>query len=141
MAPIAPACAGIRSAQAAITRRNPRESSTTPWRAGRRSRLVTMFLESARAPAAELAALYHERWKMEIAHDELKTLLREALCVLRSKTPDLVQQEAWGFLLTHFSLRALMREAALGALSHGRVAADGRLKVEPPATSSSVTDH
>ena len=80
-------------------------------------RLVTMFLESARAPAAELAALYDERWKMEIAHDELKTLLREALCVLRSKTPDLVQQEAWGFLLTHFSLRALMREAALGALS------------------------
>lgn len=85
-----------------------------------RYRLVTSLLEPARAPAAELAALYHERWEIETAFDELKTHLRGARRVLRSKTPDLVRQEAWGFLLTHYALRALMHEAALGALPRAR---------------------
>jgi hypothetical protein len=85
-----------------------------------RYRLVTSILEPARAPAAELAALYHERWEIETAFDELNTHRRGAQRVLRSKTPDLVLQEAWGFLLTHFALRALMHEAALGALPKAR---------------------
>jgi len=79
-------------------------------------RVVTNILEATRAPAAELAALYHERWEMETAFDEFKTHLRGAQRVLRSKTPELVRQEAWGFLLAHFAIRALMHEAALGAL-------------------------
>lgn len=83
-------------------------------------RLVTSLLEPERAPAAELAALYHERWEMETAFDELKTHLRGAQRVLRSKTPALVAQEAWGFLLAHFAVRALMHEAALGALPRAR---------------------
>ena len=73
-----------------------------------RYRLVTSIGEPARAPPAELAALYHERWEIETAFDELKTHLRGAPRVLRSTTPDWVIQEAWGFLLTHFALRALM---------------------------------
>jgi hypothetical protein len=40
--------------------------------------------------------------------------------VLRSKTPDLVRQEVWGFLVAHFALRALMHDAALGALPRAR---------------------
>ena len=83
-------------------------------------RLVTSVLEPARAPATELATLYHERWEMETAFDEFKTHLRGASRVLRSKTPELVRQEAWGFLLAHFALRALMHEAALGALPRAR---------------------
>jgi hypothetical protein len=83
-------------------------------------RLVTTILDPARAPAAELAGLYHERWEMETAFDEFKTHLRGGQRVLRSKTPELVQQEAWGFLLAHFALRALMHEAALGALPRAR---------------------
>ena len=85
-----------------------------------RYRLVTTLRAPARAPAAELAALYHERWEMETAFDELKTHLRGARRVLRSKTPALVAQEAWGFLLAHFALRALMHEAALGAQPRAR---------------------
>ncbi len=83
-------------------------------------RLVTSILDPARGPAAELAALYHDRWEMETAFDELKTHLRGAQRVLRSKTPALVHQEAWGFLLAHFAIRALMHEAALGALPKAR---------------------
>ncbi len=83
-------------------------------------RLVTTILEPARAPADELAALYHERWEIETAFDEFKTHLRGPHRVLRSKTPELVRQEAWGFLLAHFALRALMHEAALGAVPRAR---------------------
>jgi hypothetical protein len=78
-------------------------------------RLVTTGLDPAAAPAAELAALYHERWEIEGALAELKTHLRGARTVLRSKTPELVRQEFWGLLLAHFAVRGLMHEAALRA--------------------------
>ena len=78
-------------------------------------RLVTTILDPAQAPAAELAALYHERWEIEGALAELKTQLRGARVVLRSKTPELVRQEFWGLLLAHFAVRGLMHEAALKA--------------------------
>ena len=80
-----------------------------------RYRLVTTILDEAKAPAAELAALYHERWEIEGALAELKTQLRGARVVLRSKTPELVKQEVWGLLLAHFAVRGLMHEAALQA--------------------------
>jgi Insertion element 4 transposase N-terminal/Transposase DDE domain len=78
-------------------------------------RLVSSILDAAEAPAAELAALYHERWEIEGALAELKTQLRGAQVVLRSKTPALVRQEFWGLLLAHFAVRGLMHEAALQA--------------------------
>ena len=78
-------------------------------------RLVTTLLDPQQAPAEELAALYHERWEIETALDELKTHLRGAKIVLRSRTPDLVRQEFYGLLLTHFAVRGLMHEAALTA--------------------------
>ena len=78
-------------------------------------RLVTTILDPAQAPATDLAVLYHERWEIEGALAELKTHLRGARVVLRSKTPDLVRQEFWGLLLAHFAVRGLMHEAALRA--------------------------
>src|SRR3954451_20963337 len=78
-------------------------------------RLVTTLLDPAAAPASELAALYHERWEIEGALAELKTRLRGARTVLRSKPPELVRQEFWGLLLAHFAARGLMHEAALRA--------------------------
>lgn len=78
-----------------------------------RVRLITSILDWRAAPAAELAALYHERWEFETALDEFKTHLRGARTVLRSQTPDLVKQEVYGLLLAHFALRGLMHEAAL----------------------------
>ena len=66
-------------------------------------------------PAGELAALYHERWEIETALDELKTHLRGGGIVLRSKTPDLIRQEFFGMLMAHFAIRGLLHEAALRA--------------------------
>ena len=71
------------------------------------------FVDPDMAPAAELAALYHERWEIETALDELKTHLRGSRIVLRSKTPDLVKQEFHGLMMAHFAIRGLMHEAAL----------------------------
>lgn len=78
-------------------------------------RLITTILDPKQAPAKELAALYHERWEIETALDELKTHLRGAQIVLRSKTPELVKQEFYGLLMAHFAIRGLMHEAALEA--------------------------
>lgn len=78
-------------------------------------RLLTTVLDYEEAPATELAALYHERWEIETALDELKTHLRGAKIVLRSKTPDLVKQEFYGLLMAHFAIRNLMHDAAIKA--------------------------
>jgi hypothetical protein len=78
-------------------------------------RLITTILDPERAPAKELAALYHERWEIETALDELKTHWRGAQSVLRSKAPELVAQEFYGLLMAHFAIRGLMHEAALRA--------------------------
>jgi hypothetical protein len=78
-------------------------------------RLVTTILDHKMAPAEQLAALYHERWEIETALDELKTHLRGARIVLRSKTPDLVCQEFYGLMMAHFAIRGLMHEAAIKA--------------------------
>jgi len=76
-------------------------------------RLVTTILDPEKAPAKELAALYHERWEVETALDELKTHLRGSKIVLRSKTPELVRQEFYGLMMAHFAVRGLMHEAAI----------------------------
>ena len=76
-------------------------------------RLTTTILDHEKAPAKELAALYHERWEIETTLDELKTHLRGAQIVLRSKTQVLVRQEVFGLLMAHFAIRGLMHEAAL----------------------------
>jgi hypothetical protein len=80
-----------------------------------RYRLLTTMLEPDAAPANELAALYSERWELEGTLDELKTHQRGARVVLRSKHPDGVYQEAYGYLCTHYAIRRLMHDAALQA--------------------------
>jgi hypothetical protein len=78
-------------------------------------RLITTLLDPKAAPAPELAALYHERWEIETALDELKTHLRGAKIVLRSKSPALVEQEFFGLMMAHFMIRNLMHQAARSA--------------------------
>ncbi|HEY5429629.1 MAG TPA: IS4 family transposase [Solirubrobacteraceae bacterium] len=80
-----------------------------------RYRLLSTILEPEQAPAAELGVLYHERWEIENALDELKVHQRGPRVVLRSKAPDGVYQEAYGYLCTHYAIRKLMHDAALTA--------------------------
>jgi hypothetical protein len=76
-------------------------------------RIITTILDPKVAPAKELAALYPERWEIEMAFDELKTHLKGRQTLLRSKTPDLIRQEFYGLMMAHFAIRGLMHEAAL----------------------------
>jgi Insertion element 4 transposase N-terminal/Transposase DDE domain len=78
-----------------------------------RYRLLTTFLDPDRAPADELAALYAQRWEFEAALDELKVHQRGPRVVLRSKTPDGVIQEMYGYLCVHYAIRWLMHTIAI----------------------------
>lgn len=75
-------------------------------------RLITTLTDPATAPAAELAALYSQRWEIESAIDEIKTHLGGPGAVLRSRYPDTAEQEIYGFLLVHHALRDLIHDAA-----------------------------
>jgi Insertion element 4 transposase N-terminal/Transposase DDE domain len=77
-------------------------------------RLITTILAPEGAPATDLAGLYGRRWEFETVLDELKTHQRGPRVVLRSKNPEGVSQEAYGFFCTHYAIRALMAEVADG---------------------------
>lgn len=83
-----------------------------PHSADTRYRLITTIMNPDDGPATELAALYAQRWEFESALDELKSHQRGPRIVLRSRTPDGVRQEAWGYLCCHYAIRALMANAA-----------------------------
>ena len=75
-------------------------------------RLITNWMGEDAPAAIELAALYHRRWTIEESFDELKTHLADRKVILRSKRPELVQQEFYALLLAHAAIRKLMTEAA-----------------------------
>lgn len=75
-------------------------------------RLMTSLLDDEAAPLLELAALYHRRWAMESIYDELKTHLVQNRRVLRSRTPELVRQEFFGWVLMHYTVRWLLHQGA-----------------------------
>jgi Insertion element 4 transposase N-terminal len=77
--------------------------------------LITTILDFPDAPAAVLAAAYHERWEHETGNQQLKTYLRGPGKILRSQSPDMVKQEIWGYLLTHYAISALVCAAATSA--------------------------
>jgi hypothetical protein len=77
--------------------------------------LVTTIVDFPDAPAGILARAYHERWEHETGNRQLKTYLRGPGKILRSESPDMVKQEIWGYLLTHYAISALICTAATAA--------------------------
>lgn len=75
-------------------------------------RLLTTILDPGIASARELAEAYAKRWEIELCFKEMKTHQRGPSVVLRSKTPEGVLQEIYGYLCTHYALRTLIGEVA-----------------------------
>jgi hypothetical protein len=74
--------------------------------------LITTMFDPVLAPAEDLAALYAQRWEHEGIYAEIETRQLIPGRTLRSQSPELVRQEIWGILLTHYAIRAFMAEAA-----------------------------
>jgi hypothetical protein len=84
--------------------------------------LATTLLDPDTAPMAELADAYHDRWQAETGIGEIKTVERGGPeVVLRSKTPDMVDQEFWAMLCVHHAIHDLIAYAAPPPLDPGRV--------------------
>ena len=77
--------------------------------------LITTITQMTAAPAPLLAQAYHQRWEHETGNAQLKTHLRGPGRVLLSRSPDMVRQEIYGYLLTHYAISALICKAATEA--------------------------
>ncbi|MFE7527708.1 hypothetical protein ACFU7Y_18620 [Kitasatospora sp. NPDC057542] len=75
-------------------------------------RLLTTRMDPRRHPADQLAALYHQRWEVEIAFFGLKVTLRTADRVLRSQRPEGVEQEIYAYLNVYQVLRRVSHHSA-----------------------------
>ena len=73
------------------------------------------FTDRAAASGQKLAEAYCQRREEETGNDQFKTCLRSPGSVPRSKNPDMVRQEIYGYLLTHYAISALICQAATEA--------------------------
>jgi hypothetical protein len=74
--------------------------------------LLTSLLDAKRYPAAEIVELYHERWEIELAYDEIKTDTLEQFEAIRSRTAERVRQEVWGLVIAYNLVRREMEAVA-----------------------------
>lgn len=77
--------------------------------------VLTSLLDPRRWPAREVAALYHERWELELGFDEFKTELLDREEALRSQAPRGVAQEIWALALVYNLVRSEMERIARDA--------------------------
>jgi hypothetical protein len=84
-------------------------------RGGQEQILLTSLLDPVEYPAAELVALYHERWEIEMSFDELKADMLERHVPIRSQTPEGVRQELWGIFIAYNLVRREMEHVARDA--------------------------
>lgn len=89
--------------------------------------LLTSLLDPELYPSVEVAALYHDRWEIELGYDEIKTDMLLHATPLRSKTVEGVEQEIWGLLIAYNLVRLEMEKIA------------GEAKVEPTRISFIVS--
>ena len=80
---------------------------------GKRTRvitLVTTLLDADRYPAQEIAALYEQRWQIEVNFRHLKTTMK--MEVLHCQTVDGILKELYLYALAYNLVRVVMLEAA-----------------------------
>jgi IS4 transposase len=78
-----------------------------------RFRVLTTLTDHQAYPAAQIAAVYAERWQAEVAYYQLKVTLRRAGTRLRAKTPEVARQEIWALLIVYNMLVDLAVRAAV----------------------------
>lgn len=83
---------------------------------GRDGKLKTMFLattllDTVRYSEEDIAALYCQRWDIELRLRDLKTTMGMEL--LRTKTPDMARKELAMFVIAYNALRLLMLQASI----------------------------
>ena len=77
--------------------------------------LLTSLLDPQRYPAAEVVALYHERWEIELGYNEVKRVMLAREESTRSKSPKGVAQELWGLALAYNLVRFEAERVAAAA--------------------------
>jgi len=75
-------------------------------------KVLTSMTDPEQYPADEVAALYHERWELELGFDEIKTEMLDREETLRSQSPVAVTQELWGVLIAYNLVRLEMERIA-----------------------------
>src|SRR6266511_1728043 len=78
-----------------------------------RFRILTTLLDHEQSPAGQIAAVYAERWQVEVIYLRVKSTLRGAGTRLRGQTPALAVQEIWGLLTVYNALVGLAVAAAV----------------------------
>jgi DDE family transposase len=78
-----------------------------------RYRVLTTLLDHTCYPADQIAALYAERWQIELTYARLKTTLREPGTRQREQTPELAYQELWALLTVYNALVRLAVSTAV----------------------------
>ena len=131
-----------------VTVRMIRYTLEDPDRPGHRieHRLITSLLDPDLAPARQIVVAYHARWEFELAVDEIKTHQRPPQKPLRSERPVGVIQEAYGLLVAHYVIRAVMTDAARTVeLPPGRLSFTNTLRIiremVPEAQRTASADH
>jgi DDE family transposase/transposase IS4-like protein len=81
-----------------------------------RFRVLTTLLDHDAYPAEQVAAVYAQRWQVELAYKTIKTTLRGRNRRLRGQSPDLAEQEVWGLLAVY---NALIDQATTAAADLG----------------------
>ena len=111
--PRRPAAAGHDRPPGHLLHRDPDRAAAGPKTT--RIRVLTTLLDHEEFPAREIAALYAQRWQIEIAFLHLKKTVRGTRRELRGQSPALARQEAWGLLLIHnMTATAAARAAVAG---------------------------
>ena len=84
----------------------------TYTRKGKTCHLLTSMTDAMRYPGGEMMDLYSHRWEIELGYREIKQTMQQSRLTLRSKKPELVEQELWGVLLAYNLVRYQMIKMA-----------------------------
>ncbi|WGG02140.1 IS4 family transposase [Pseudomonas sp. GD03721] len=77
---------------------------------GKVRQVLTSMIDPLRFPPDEIVDLYSQRWEIELGYREMKQGMLAGHYTLRSKTPEMIEQELWGVLLGYNLLRYQMLE-------------------------------